>query len=131
MAGTSELTPYICVDDSRAAIDWYGRALGAEVTYEPIVMDDGRVGHCELAVDGARWMMSDPFDDAGVAPPDTGRGNAVTLHLTVADCDAVTERAVAAGAALDRGPEDNPGVGRVAVLHDPFGHRWFVHQPEA
>ena len=32
-------------------------------------MDDGRVGHCELAVDGARWMMSDEFESAGVAPP--------------------------------------------------------------
>ena len=63
----SELTPYICVGDCRAAIDWYVEALGAEVAYEPIVMDDGRVGHCELAVDGARWMMSDEFESAGVA----------------------------------------------------------------
>ena len=48
----SELTPYICVKDSRAAIEWYVAALGAEVVYDPIVMPDGRVGHCELAVDG-------------------------------------------------------------------------------
>ena len=66
----SELTPYICVADARAAIDWYAEALGAEVTYEPIVMDDGRVGHCELTVAGARWMMSDEFESAGVAAPD-------------------------------------------------------------
>ena len=54
----SELTPYICVSDSRAAIAWYRDVLGAEVTVEPIVMDDGAVGHCELSVGGARWMMS-------------------------------------------------------------------------
>ena len=65
----SELTPYLCVKDSRAAIEWYVAALGAEVVYEPIVMDDGRVGHCELAVDGARWMMSDEFESAGVGAP--------------------------------------------------------------
>ena len=58
----SELTPYICVADARAAIDWYADALGAEVVYEPIVMDDGKIGHGELAVGGARWMMSDEFD---------------------------------------------------------------------
>ncbi len=124
----SELTPYICVPDSRAAIAWYAEALGAEVVYEPIVMDDGRVGHCELAVGGARWMMSDEFESAGVAPPDPDRGNAVSLHLTVDDCDAVAARVVAAGVILERGPEDSPPAGRVAVFRDPFGHRWFVNQ---
>ena len=125
----SELTPYLCVSDSRAAIAWYAEALGAEVVLEPIVMDDGRVGHCELAVDGARWMMSDEFDSHGVAAPDPGRGSAVSLHLTVDDCDAVAARAVANGVTLDRGPEDSPPAGRVAVFRDPFGHRWFVNQP--
>jgi uncharacterized glyoxalase superfamily protein PhnB len=127
----SELTPYLCVRDSRAAIEWYAAALGAEVAYEPIVMDDGRVGHCELAVRGARWMMSDPFDEVGVAAPDPRAGAAVSLHLTVDDCDALAARAVAAGATLDRGPEDSPPAGRVAVLRDPFGHRWFLNQPLA
>jgi len=124
----SELTPYICVADSRAAIAWYVAALGAEVVYEPIVMADGRVGHCELAVDGARWMMSDEFETAGVAPPDPARGAAVSLHLTVADCDAVAARVQEHGVTLDRGPEDSPPAGRVAVFRDPFGHRWFLNQ---
>jgi PhnB protein len=125
----SELTPYICVADSRAAIEWYRDHLGAEVTDEPIVMPDGHVGHCELAVDGARWMMSDAFESAGVAPPDTTRGNSVTLHLTVTDVDALCERVRRGGARIDREPEDNPPVGRLAVFHDPFGHRWFLNQP--
>ncbi len=124
----SDLTPYICVADSRAAIAWYGTALGAEVTYEPIVMDDGRVGHCELAVGGARWMMSDEFDSAGVAAPDPGRGSAVSLHLTVDDVDAAAARVVASGTPMLRGPEDSPPAGRVAVFVDPFGHRWFLNQ---
>lgn len=125
----SELTPYICVSDSRAAIEWYRDHLGAEVTYEPIVMPDGSVGHCELEVDGARWMMSDAFESAGVAPPDGSRGNPVTLHLSVADVDAVCDRVRQGGAQVDREPEDNPPVGRLAVFHDPFGHRWFLNQP--
>ncbi len=56
-----ELTPYLCVADSRAAIAWYADVLGAVVVREPIVMPDGRVGHVELAADGGRWMMSDAF----------------------------------------------------------------------
>jgi len=125
----SELTPYLCVEDSRAAIEWYVDVLGAEVTFEPIEMPDGRIGHVELAVDGGRWMMSDVFAEANVAAPDPDRGSPVSLHLTVADVDTVAARVVAAGVTLDRGPEDSPPAGRVAVFLDPFGHRWFLNQP--
>lgn len=130
MTELTELTPYLCVSDARAAIDWYVSVLGAEVTVDPIVMDGGLVGHVELAVGGARWMMSDEFPSAGIAPPDRSRGSAVTLHLAVADVDALARAVTASGVELDRGPEDNPGLGRVAVFHDPFGHRWFLLQPE-
>lgn len=125
----SELTPYLVVRDARAAVDWYVEHLGARVTYEPIVMPDGRIGHVELALDGARWMMSDEYPDLQAEAPAPGRGAAVTLHLTVDDVDRAATRMAAGGATLDRGPEDNP-VGRVAVLRDPFGHRWFLNQPE-
>ena len=123
-----ELTPYVCVADARAAIEWYVDVLGAEIVFDPIVMDDGRIGHVELAVEGGRWMMSAEFASAGVAAPDPSRGAAVSLHLEVADVDALCDRVVAAGVALDRGPEDSPPAGRVAVFRDPFGHRWFVNQ---
>ena len=121
----SELTPYLAVTDAREAILWYVERLGAQVTYEPVVMPDGRIGHTELAVDGARWMMADEHPEIQVEAPMEGRGAAVTLHLTVRDVDAVVERVLAGGALLDRGPEDS-SVGRVAVFRDPFGHRWFL-----
>lgn len=124
----AELTPYLCVDDARAAIEWYADVLGAEVTFEPIVMDDGRIGHVELAADGARWMMADTFPDLGVEAPDPQRGAAVTLHLEVADVDSLAARVTGRGITLDRGPEDSEH-GRVAVFRDPFGHRWMVSQP--
>jgi uncharacterized glyoxalase superfamily protein PhnB len=53
----------------------------------------------------------------------------VTLHLTVDDCDTVAARVQEHGVTLDRGPEDSPPAGRVAVSREPFGHRWFVNQP--
>jgi uncharacterized glyoxalase superfamily protein PhnB len=125
----SELTPYLAVRDARAAIEWYVEYLDAEVTYEPVVMPDDRIGHVELTRDGARWMMADEHPEIQVEAPAEGRGAAVTLHLTVADVDGVAQRMRDGGAALERGPEDNPSVGRVAVLRDPFGHRWFLNQP--
>lgn len=123
-----ELTPYICVADARAAIKWYVATLGAEVTYEPIVMDDGQIGHVELSVGEARWMMSDAYPDFGVEAPDPNRGAAVTLHLAVDDVDAMAARVIEAGTLMTRGPEDAGVAGRVAVFLDPFGHRWFLNQ---
>ena len=121
----SEIRPYICVADTRAAVAWYVSALGAVVEVEPMVMPDGRVGHAEVSLGGARLMMSDPHPEIAVDAPAPGRGAAVTLYLTTDDVDGLAERAAGAGATLDRGPEDG-GHGRVAVLRDPFGHRWML-----
>ena len=124
------LTPFLCVADGPAAIDWYVEVLGAEVTYEPIMMPDGRLGHVELAVDGAGWMMSGEFPDYDVQGPDPARGAAVSLHLAVDDVDASGppdggRRRLARPSACRR----RAGGPRVAVLRDPFGHRWFLNGP--
>ena len=122
----SALTPYLCVSDSKAAIDWYGKVLQATVQGEPYVMDDKRIGHVELKIGDALLMMADPFPEVNVEPPDPSHGNAVTLHLEVADCDAVSAAAVQNGAHLDRGPEST-SHGRSATFRDPFGHRWMIN----
>ena len=44
--------PYLTVGDARAAIAWYRDAFAARVLGEPVVMDDGRIGHAELALAG-------------------------------------------------------------------------------
>lgn len=64
-----------------------------------------------------------------MAPPDDRRGNPVTLHLTVGDVDVLCRRVEQGGARIDREPADTPPIGRLAVFHDPFGHRWFLNQP--
>lgn len=125
----SELTPYIAVADARAAIGWYVDVFHATVTVEPVEMPDGRIGHAELDLDGARLMMADAHPELQCPAPQIGVGSPVTMHLTVADIDGTIERARAADAIVDREPADNPGVGRLAVIRDPFGHRWFLNQP--
>jgi PhnB protein len=120
----SALTPYLCVNDSRAAIEWYGKVFQATMQNKPYVMDDGRIGHVELRIGDALLMMADSFPEVNVEPPDPSHGSAVSLHLEVADCDAVAA-AVQHGAHLDRGPEST-SHGRSATFRDPFGHRWMV-----
>ena len=75
-------------------------------------------------------MMADAHPELQCPAPVTDAGSPVTLHLTVADVDALT-----AGRSRRRSgrstavPRTTRRVGRVAVLRDPFGHRWFLNQP--
>lgn len=125
----AELTPYLTVHNARAAMKWYADVLQANVTFEPIVMPDGRIGHTEMEIAGARFMMADAAPEIHAPAPHRGEGSPVTLHLTVDDVDELARAVRAAGTELDRGPEDSPPAGRVAVFRDPFGHRWFLTAP--
>lgn len=126
---TAELvsTPYLTVHDGAAAIDWYVRAFGATEQFR-VVGDDGRLGHADLAVGTARFMLSDEYPAMGVLSPRTLGGTATAIHLEVADVDATYARAVEAGATGQREPEDQPHGARHGTLVDPFGHRWMLSQ---
>jgi uncharacterized glyoxalase superfamily protein PhnB len=125
----SALTAYLAVDDAPAALRWYAAHLDAEPVGDPIVMPDGRVGHAELRIRGARVFLSDAHPELAVVAPDPA-GVPVTLHLTVEDVDELVGRLRDAGAVVDREPGDTP-AGRIAVVRDPFGHRWMLNGPQA
>jgi predicted component of type VI protein secretion system len=55
----SAAVPYLAVSHAVDAIAWYVDALGAVVVGEPIMMDDGRVGHAELALAGGTFYLAD------------------------------------------------------------------------
>ncbi|MDA8302777.1 MAG: VOC family protein [Actinomycetota bacterium] len=118
------ITPYLAVAGARAAIDWYVEAFGARLTGDPVVMPDGRVGHSELEIGGARLYLSDEHPEIGVSAPPPGQAS-VSLYLEVAGADEVVAQAVEAGARTERAVGDYP-YGRVGVVRDPFGHRWIV-----
>lgn len=121
--------PYLSVADARAAIAWYADAFGAAVLGEPIVMDDGRIGHAEIAIAGGVLYLADEHPELGLKAPAPGRVS-VSLMLHVADTDAALRRAAELGATVERGPYDNYGA-RNATLIDPFGHRWMLSGPAA
>lgn len=122
------LTPYVCVPDARAALTWYADVFGATISMHPLVMEDGRVGHAEMTVRGARLMLSDPFAEVPVAAPVAGQPPTVTLHLEVDDVDDLVRRVSDAGGTVTRPPGDTPH-GRIARVVDPFGHQWMLNQP--
>ena len=126
-AAAQVVMPYLCVHDSVAALDFYRNALGAFETMR-VVGDDGRMGHCEFTVGGARFMMADEFPEIGVLSPRTLGNTPVALYLEVVDGDHVHSQAVAGGAESLRPPEDQTHGNRTATILDPFGHRWMLSQ---
>ncbi|MCU1373434.1 MAG: hypothetical protein JWO68_720 [Actinomycetia bacterium] len=125
---TATATPYLIVADARAALAFYVAAFDAEVTSR-MEMDDGRIGHAELTIGGAPFMLADEFPELGYEGPLARGGTTVSIHLDVEDVDAATESAVAAGATLERAPEDQFHGNRNAVIVDPAGHRWMLSTP--
>jgi predicted enzyme related to lactoylglutathione lyase len=119
--------PYLSVANAREAIAWYVDAFGATVVGEPIAMDDGRIGHAELAIAGGVLYLADEYPELGLKAPDP-QATSVSLMLHVADTDATLKRARERGAQVQREPYENYGA-RNATIVDPFGHRWMLSGP--
>ncbi|HKN56450.1 MAG TPA: VOC family protein [Amycolatopsis sp.] len=118
------LTPYLAVSDARAALDFYVEVFGATRRGEPIIMEDGRVGHAELAIGDTVLMLADEHPEIGhVAPHEGG----ASVRVDVPDADRCVDHAVELGATLLRAVSDGP-YGRGGSFRDPFGQRWIVAQ---
>ena len=119
--------PYLAVPDARAALTWYQRALGATLVGDPIAMDDGRIGHAELALSGGVLYLADEYPELGLKGP-RPQEVSVSLMLAVPDTDLALERAREHGADVQHEPYEGHGT-RNATIVDPFGHRWMLTGP--
>ncbi len=121
------ITPYLCVHDAAAALDWYRRTFRA--TIDNVVEWEGKIGHAEVTFGGATFYLSDEAPALGVlSPRSLGEGNSASYVVLVAAVDELVERAVAEGATLQRPVEDSYGT-RNGWIVDPFGHRWNLASP--
>lgn len=120
------LMPHLIVKGGADAIAFYRRAFGAELVFD-LVGDDGRLGHAEMTLFGARFMLADEYPEMECLAPPTRGGTSVSLALYVDDVDTLAARAVDAGAVLERPIVDEFYGDRVAHIKDPFGHRWTFH----
>ncbi len=123
--GYPRVSPYLCVHDAAAAIDFYTEVFGAK---ERVRMPDpdGRIGHAELQVGDSVVMLSDEYPDMDVRSAKSVGDTPVTLSVYVDDVDDVFDRALKSGATSLR-PVQNEFYGdRTGRLEDPFGHRWSV-----
>lgn len=119
------LTPHLASRDAAQAVEFYQKAFGAEV----LALHkgpDGRVMHAALRVNGGILYLADECPEYGCPGPATLGGSPVTLHLQVADCDAVFNRAVEAGCTVQMPLTEMFWGDRYGVLTDPYGHKWSV-----
>ncbi|PWF55440.1 VOC family protein [Massilia glaciei] len=120
-----ELFAYLCVDNADQAIAFYRDAFGATEIFR-LTEPSGRIGHAELDFGGVTVMLSDEFPEMDIRGPRALGGTAVSIHLHVDDADAVVQRALEAGATLERPVRDEFYGERGGVVRDPFGHRWNI-----
>lgn len=121
----SRLSAYLVVKGAARAIDFYTRVFGATELYR-LTEPSGKVGHAELELGGARFMLADEYPDFGALSPVTIGGSPISMHLYVDDVDALVKRAEEAGATLLRPLKDEFFGDRTAMVSDPFGHKWHL-----
>ena len=120
--GYHSVTPYLIVDDAKAAIDFYTRALGAKEKFR-LPMGD-RIGHAEILIGDSHVMLADEFPDMGHLGPKARGGTTVSLMVYVEDVDSAFKRAIDAGGKQERPVENQFWGDRMGTLSDPFGHKW-------
>lgn len=123
--GYHSVTPYLVLNDAAGAIEFYKTAFGASELMR-MAAPNGRIGHAELRIGDSRIMLADEFPEMGARSARTIGGSPVHIYLYVEDVDAVTGRALAAGAKELRPVKDQFYGDRSGSIEDPFGHVWHV-----
>jgi len=126
-AGLHTLTPHLIFDSAAEAIDWYKKALGAEEQSRSLG-PDGKVIHAELQFGDSRIFLNDAM--GGGKSAKAFGGSPIGLWIYTPDCDALFNRAVAAGAQAGPGPmgqlADQFWGDRTGTIVDPYGYQWTI-----
>ena len=117
--GFRTLTPYLVAADGLALLDFVHKAFDAEEIMRA-VMPTGV--HGEMRIGDTTLMMGGGLP--GKEFPGTLQPGA--LHVYVDDTDAVTKRAVAAGATLIDEPRDQEYGERSSTVKDSHGNFWYI-----
>ncbi|MEK7468487.1 MAG: VOC family protein [Planctomycetota bacterium] len=117
--GYHTITPSLTVRNAAGAIEFFKKALGAELHGEVCACEDtGKIMHAEMKVGTSIFFLGDEAPQMGCAATQS------SLFLYVKDADASIERAVKAGATLKYPASDMFWGDRVGGVADPFGNTW-------
>lgn len=116
----------LITDDQQQAADFYGKVVGwtaepfpgSDAAGEPylILSKDGR---------GSAGILRRNADMAAAGMPPIWLG-----YIAVADADAAVAAIRAAGGRVHMGPQEVPGVGRIAMATDPGDALFYILEPK-
>jgi PhnB protein len=121
--GFHTLTPHLTVRDAKGAIEFYKKALGAQVlnvSHTP----DGRVMHATLKIGDSMIMLNDEFPEMGGSLAPRGDAAGVALHIYTNNVDSLFAQAVGAGAVVKMPLMDQFWGDRYGIVADPYGFKW-------
>jgi PhnB protein len=124
------VTPRLVVRNGAAAIEFYGRAFGAEELGERFTGPGGEVIHAEIRIGDSVVMITEESDDDAPAKSPQSLGGVVSAIMALywEDVDAAWDRALAAGAEIMYPLADQFYGERGGRLRDPFGQQWMMSQ---
>src|SRR5215467_7211290 len=128
MKVATQIIPYIFYRDVPAAIEWLARAFGFAEMMRTATPRGGM--HAQMALDGQQIMMGQGGKEWGMLSAHEAGAATQGVFIYLADVDAHYERARAAGAPIDKAPEDLP-YGRSYTARDLDGHPWYFTTPPA
>ena len=123
---STSIAPWLTVQNSKAAVNFYKIALGAIETYRLESPDGGLI--VRLSVNGAEFWVSDGISEKEKLNPESLGGGTIRLILTVANPEALFANALKAGASEIFPVSEEHGwkLGRIV---DPFGLHWEIGHP--
>jgi len=123
--GFHSVTPYLTLNDTARALDFYKRAFGAQEVMR-MAGPGGKIGHAEIRIGDSVVMLGDEMPGTGTQAPQSLHGTTGSVMLYVENADSVFNQAVSAGAQVEMPVADMFWGDRYGRLKDPFGHSWGV-----
>ncbi|HYJ08814.1 MAG TPA: AAA family ATPase [Polyangiaceae bacterium] len=122
-----KLVPLLVVRGAAQAIDFYVRALGAEVLARFEHGPQQHLSHADLLLGGSVFSLTEELRAWNSDAPVSLGGSPVVLQLEVSDAEAVLASISEAGGAVVFPLGEFIGE-RIARVRDPFGHLWIVRE---
>ena len=124
-AGFSNIVPYLHIRNAAKAIGFYQNVFAAQEVMR-LTMPDGSIGHAEIKIGNAHIMLSEENPNWGNKGSETLQGTTCSITFYTPDCDAIFEKAIAAGATQIMPMADQFYGHRSGSILDPFGHKWTI-----
>ncbi len=124
--GFHSVTSVLTLKDSRKAIEFYKKALGAKVL-EVMSSPDGKgTMHATIQIGDSVLMMGDEMPNQQCRSAESLGASPVSFYIYVPNADAAFKQAIAAGATETMPVADMFWGDRCGSLKDPFGYSWMI-----